>query len=178
MLTIILLLLFIRILWNFRYEASPAIVDILNVFDKEFPVKLVLAFSPGENESEEETQEEDLPDISQIESIVESLGVGSFEIEDLRQGVYQITLTEFKHNFDSKNFREFDSQDLQNIVNPFFSLGSIYQASLTGGVVKFSITGGVEEAKKLIGETALLEFKERDSFLEEKRILRSLGYIR
>ena len=79
--------------------ADPAIVDILNVFDKEFPVKLVLAFSPGENESEEETQEEDLPDISQIESIVESLGVGSFEIEDLRQGVYQITLTEFKHNF-------------------------------------------------------------------------------
>ena len=142
--------------------ADPAIVDILNVLDKEFPVKLVLAFSPGENETEEETQEKDLPDISQIEEIVESLRVGSFEIEDLRQGVFQITLKEFQHNFDSKNFREFDAQDLQEIVNPFFSLGSIYQASLTGGVVKFSITGGVEEAKKLIGETALLEFKERD----------------
>ncbi|MDP7194159.1 MAG: protein translocase subunit SecD, partial [Dehalococcoidia bacterium] len=108
------------------------------------------------------TQENDLPDISKVEEIAKSMGMQDFEVEDLRQGVYQITFNNFKHKFDSKNFREFDSSDLQQIVNPFFTLGSIYQASLTGGVVKFSITGGVEEAKKLIGETALLEFKERD----------------
>ena len=142
--------------------ADPAILDILDVLDKEFPIKLVLAFSPGENESEDNTQENDLPDISKVEEIAKSMGMQDFEVEDLRQGVYQITFNNFKHKFDSKNFREFDSSDLQQIVNPFFTLGSIYQASLTGGVVKFSITGGVEEAKKLIGETALLEFKERD----------------
>jgi len=142
--------------------ADPAILDILDVLDKEFPIKLVLAFSPGENESEDNTQENDLPDISKVEKIAKSMGMQDFEVEDLRQGVYQITFNNFKHKFDSKNFREFDSSDLQQIVNPFFTLGSIYQASLTGGVVKFSITGGVEEAKKLIGETALLEFKERD----------------
>ena len=142
--------------------ADPAILDILDVLDKEFPIKLVLAFSPGENESEDNTQENDLPDISKVEEIAKSMGMQDFEVEDLRQGVYQITFNNFNHKFDSKNFREFDSSDLQQIVNPFFTLGSIYQASLTGGVVKFSITGGVEEAKKLIGETALLEFKERD----------------
>jgi protein-export membrane protein SecD len=142
--------------------ADPAILDILDVLDKEFPIKLVLAFSPGENQSEDKIQENDLPDISKVEEIAKSMGMQDFEVEDLRQGVYQITFNNFKHKFDSKNFREFDSSDLQQIVNPFFTLGSIYQASLTGGVVKFSITGGVEEAKKLIGETALLEFKERD----------------
>ena len=141
--------------------ADPAISAILSVLDKEFPLKLILAYSSDLNESEE-TQENDLPEISEVEKIAKSISIKEVLVEDLRQGVYQITFKGFKHTFDSKNFRDFDASDLQEMVYPFFSLGSIYQASLTGGVVKFSVTGGVEEAKKLIGETALLEFKERD----------------
>ena len=64
--------------------ADPAILDILDVLDKEFPIKLVLAFSPGENESEDKTQENDLPDISKVEEIAKSMGMQDFEVEDLR----------------------------------------------------------------------------------------------
>ena len=113
--------------------ADPAILDILDVLDKEFPIKLVLAFSPGENESEENTQENDLPDISKVEEIAKSMGMQDFEVEDLRQGVYQITFNNFNHKFDSKNFREFDSSDLQQIVNPFFTLGSIQTQAKQSG---------------------------------------------
>ncbi|MEC7271121.1 MAG: protein translocase subunit SecD [Chloroflexota bacterium] len=131
--------------------------NLINALDNEYPFSFLIAFS-SQTEDGEET------DVPTLDKVIESVSKvdQSSAVEDLSQGIYRVTLNDFDITSDEKNLRSLDQDKVQTFVESFDSIGDIFQVSISGGVSNWKVSGGVEEAKKLIGETAQLEFKERD----------------
>ena len=131
--------------------------NLINAIDKKYPFSFLIAFS-SQTEDGEET---DVPSLDKVLESVSKVDENS-AVEDLSQGIYRVTLNDFDITSDEKNLRSLDQDKVQTFIESFDSIGDIFQVSISGGVPNWKVSGGVEEAKKLIGETAQLEFKERD----------------
>ena len=63
--------------------------------------------------------------------------------------------------------RTFDDQgdivpsDVENLTRELVKIGDLYQFTTSGNIIQWTVAGGVQEAKALIGSTAQLEFRER-----------------
>ena len=140
-----------------KNDNNNGIDTLLNNLDKKYPVSFLIAYS-SENEEGEEV------DVPSINKVIESANKIDTEntVEDLSQGIYRVTMKNFLPVRSEKNVRTLDQEKIQQFIEPFDSIGNVFQASISGGISSWRVSGGVEEAKKLIGETAQLEFKERD----------------
>lgn len=140
-----------------KNDNNNGIDTLLNNLDKKYPVSFLIAYS-SENEEGEEV------DVPSINKVIESANKIDTEntVEDLSQGIYKVTMKNFLPVRSEKNVRTLDQEKIQQFIEPFDSIGNVFQASISGGISSWRVSGGVEEAKKLIGETAQLEFKERD----------------
>ena len=140
-----------------KNDNNNGIDTLLNNLDKKYPVSFLIAYS-SENEEGEEV------DVPGINKVIESANKIDTEntVEDLSQGIYRVTMKNFLPVRSEKNVRTLDQEKIQQFIEPFDSIGNVFQASISGGISSWRVSGGVEEAKKLIGETAQLEFKERD----------------
>ena len=133
---------------------------LLNELDNLNPVSIILAYR---SDPLDETQSaEPLPVLAQLKSAASITGQSNVLIEDLSQGVFKVTFPDYRPVLNDINFRTLGNQETSELAQPFEEIGNLFQASVSGGVVSWRISGGVEDAKKLIGETAQLEFKERD----------------
>lgn len=131
---------------------------LLSKLDAIYPLSIILAYVPGESED----TSQDIPSIEQIESAASLTGESNVSVEDLSQGVFKVTFHDYVPDQDGADFRYLDEADTAVLGAPFEIVGNLFQATISGGVSSWRVSGGVEEAKKLIGETAQLVFKERD----------------
>ena len=131
---------------------------LLSELDKSFPLSILLAYTSLDDQN----QPIDLPTLEQMEAAASLTEEADYSIEDLSQGIFRITFPNYVPRSGDVNSRFLDQAETSLLAAPFEEIGTLFQASITGGVSSWRITGGVEEAKKLIGETAQLEFKERD----------------
>ncbi|MBM02063.1 MAG: protein translocase subunit SecD [Chloroflexi bacterium] len=137
-------------------ETAPAI--LLSELDKSYPLSMILAYTSLDDENQSVT----VPTVDQVEAAASLTGENDYSIEDLSQGVFRITFPSYVPRSGDINYRFLDQAETSLLASPFEEIGSLFQASISGGISSWRISGGVEEAKKLIGETAQLEFKERD----------------
>ena len=137
-------------------QTDPAV--LLAELDKSFPLSMILAY----RSEDEENGSIDIPALAQVEAAASLTGEKEFNIEDLSQGVFRITFPSYTPKYGDINYRYLDQSETSILASSFEEIGTLFQASISGGISSWKISGGVEEAKKLIGETAQLEFKERD----------------
>tara|TARA_B100000941_G_scaffold168861_1_gene120303 strand:+ start:252 stop:2174 length:1923 start_codon:yes stop_codon:yes gene_type:complete len=140
-----------------KLKNNNELSNLINALDKKYPFSFLIAFS-SQSEDGEET---DVPSLDKVVESVSKVDENS-AVEDLSQGIYRVTLKDFDITSDEKNLRSLDQDKVQTFIESFDSIGDIFQVSISGGISNWKVSGGVEEAKKLIGETAQLEFKERD----------------
>ena len=140
-----------------KLKNNNELPNLINALDKKYPFSFLIAFS-SQSEDGEET---DVPSLDKVVESVSKVDENS-AVEDLSQGIYRVTLKDFDITSDEKNLRSLDQDKVQTFIESFDSIGDIFQVSISGGISNWKVSGGVEEAKKLIGETAQLEFKERD----------------
>ena len=131
--------------------------NLLNSLDKKYPASFLIAYSSQSEDGEQ-------LDVPEIDKVIESANIidSDNSVEDLSQGIYRVTMKNFLPVSEEKNVRFLDQEKVQEFVKPFDEIGDVFQVSISGGISSWNVSGGVEEAKKLIGETAQLEFKERD----------------
>ena len=140
-----------------KLKNNNELPNLIEALDDKYPFSFLIAF----NSQTEGGEEMDVPSLEKVVDSVSKVDQDSL-VEDLSQGVYRITLNDFEITADEENIRSLDQDKVQEFVESFDSIGDIFQVSISGGVSNWRVSGGVEEAKKLIGETAQLEFKERD----------------
>ncbi len=140
-----------------KLKNNNELPNLIEALDDRYPFSFLIAF----NSQTEGGEEMDVPSLEKVVDSVSKVDQDSL-VEDLSQGVYRITLNDFEITADEENIRSLDQDKVQEFVESFDSIGDIFQVSISGGVSSWRVSGGVEEAKKLIGETAQLEFKERD----------------
>ena len=131
--------------------------NLLNSLDKKYPASFLIAYSSQSEDGEP-------LDVPEIDKVIQSANIidSDNSVEDLSQGIYRVTMKNFLPVSEEKNVRFLDQEKVQEFVKPFDEIGDVFQVSISGGISSWNVSGGVEEAKKLIGETAQLEFKERD----------------
>ena len=140
-----------------KLKNNNELPNLIDALDDRYPFSFLIAF----NSQTEGGEEMDVPSLEKVVDSVSKVDQDSL-VEDLSQGVYRITLNDFEITADEENIRSLDQDKVQEFIESFDSIGDIFQVSISGGVSSWRVSGGVEEAKKLIGETAQLEFKERD----------------
>lgn len=140
-----------------KNDNNNGLSTLLNNLDKKYPVSFLIAYSS-------ETEEGEEVEVPNLDKVIEAANKIDSEstVEDLSQGIYRVTMKNFLPVRTEKNTRSLDQEKIQQFIEPFNLIGNVFQASISGGISSWRVSGGVEEAKKLIGETAQLEFKERD----------------
>ncbi len=140
-----------------KNDNNNGLSTLLNNLDKKYPVSFLIAY----NSETEEGEEVEVPNLDKVIEAANKIDSES-TVEDLSQGIYRVTMKNFLPVRTEKNTRSLDQEKIQQFIEPFNLIGNVFQASISGGISSWRVSGGVEEAKKLIGETAQLEFKERD----------------
>ncbi|MBA4715537.1 MAG: protein translocase subunit SecD [Chloroflexi bacterium] len=140
-----------------KNDDNGGLTNLLSSLDKKYPYSFLIAYS---SQSEDGEQLE-VPELSKVIEAANKIDSDN-TVEDLSQGIFRITVKNFLPVIQEKNDRFYDQQKVQQFIEPFDEIGVVFQASIAGGITSWKVSGGVEEAKKLIGETAQLEFKERD----------------
>ncbi len=140
-----------------KNDENGGLDNLLSSLDKKYPYSFLIAY----NSQTEEGEQLEVPDLSKVIESANKVDPDN-TVEDLSQGIYRITVNNFQPIIQEKNDRFLDQEKVQQLIEPFDQIGSVFQASIAGGISSWKVSGGVEEAKKLIGETAQLEFKERD----------------
>ncbi len=140
-----------------KNDDNGGLNNLLSSLDKKYPASFIIAYSS-------ESEEGEKLNVPEIDKVIESANKidSDNSVEDLSQGIFRITLKNFLPVSEEKDVRFLDQEKVQELVEQFNEIGDVFQVSISGGISSWNISGGVEEAKKLIGETAQLEFKERD----------------
>ena len=140
-----------------KNDDNGGLNNLLNSLDDKYPASFLIAY----NSQSEDGEQLDVPELDKVIESANKIDSDN-SVEDLSQGIYRVTLKNFLPVSEEKNMRFLDQEKVQEFVEPFNEIGNVFQVSISGGISSWSVSGGVEEAKKLIGETAQLEFKERD----------------
>ncbi|MFL2642288.1 MAG: protein translocase subunit SecD [Dehalococcoidia bacterium] len=140
-----------------KNDDNGGLSNLLDSLDKKYPASFLIAYSS----QTEDGEQIEVPELGKVLEAANKVDIDN-SVEDLSQGIYRVTLKNFLPVSEEKNVRFLDQEKVQEFVEPFDEIGDVFQVSISGGISSWSVSGGVEEAKKLIGETAQLEFKERD----------------
>ena len=140
-----------------KNDDNGGLSNLLGSLDKKYPASFLIAYSS----QTEDGEQIEVPELDKVLEAANKVDIDN-SVEDLSQGIYRVTLKNFLPVSEEKNVRFLDQEKVQEFVEPFDEIGDVFQVSISGGISSWSVSGGVEEAKKLIGETAQLEFKERD----------------
>ena len=140
-----------------KNDENGGLNNLLSSLDKKYPSSFLIAYSS-------QTEDGEKIEVPELDKVIEAANKvdSNNSVEDLSQGIYRVTLKNFLPVTQEKNVRFLDQEKVQEFVEPFDEIGDVFQVSISGGISSWNVSGGVEEAKKLIGETAQLEFKERD----------------
>jgi protein-export membrane protein SecD len=101
-----------------------------------------------------------VPSLEEVQQAVLIAGFPDVAIEELAEGQYSIVLIGPKPERIGPD-GEIILSDLDLIRDQVRRLGTILFSDSQGDIIGWTVGGGIEEAKALIGSTALLEFRER-----------------
>ena len=102
-----------------------------------------------------------VPSIEELRAAFEAVGFPDVELQELAEGLYQangLVALEEGHLDAQGNYVPGNEETIRGELR---RIGELTTYVVAGNIIAYSVGGGVEEAKKLIGSTALLEFKER-----------------
>ncbi|MBI4220200.1 MAG: hypothetical protein HY682_08675, partial [Chloroflexi bacterium] len=101
------------------------------------------------------------PTVEDMQTIVADLGVDGATVSETNPGVYSISIPDFQDDQVSEDGTVIPghaSRIREKLISGF---GAPALFSTIGDLEQFTVGGGVQEAKLLIGQTAQLEFRER-----------------
>ena len=101
-----------------------------------------------------------VPSLQQVEQALATAGFPDAEVSPIADGQYSIQVVGLQPPTTGPNGENIPG-DLDRIQEQLRLLGPLAGFSSLGDIVGWTVGGGVEEAKALIGSTALLEFRER-----------------
>jgi protein-export membrane protein SecD len=111
-------------------------------------------FSPNRVEGKKEGEDLDFPKLSDVESILNEEDINYIELDDKGFGEFHISLINFGYlddNLSEKIMFALSKLDY-NLVN----------LQTEGNLDTFTVSGGIQSAKRLIGSTAQLDFRVRE----------------
>jgi len=140
--------------------------------ERQFPVYISLVYAAptpaleaAEAPEEEATPAPEpegppLPTLADIEAAVAAAGRPDATVSEISPGYFTITLYGLadRERIDGGGIIPSDDERL---VEEFRAAGTLLQASMENDILQWSVGGGIQEAKHLIGQTAQLEFRER-----------------
>ena len=127
---------------------------------EEFPVNLSFGYSSLEEESVEK--------ITDIFNSLENITYGNLnQMNDFENG---FSIDIYNLNYDRETVGVQTNSQLKEIQSELKNLGELQFLFIEGNITQWTLSGGIQEAKRLIGSTAMLEFLYRecgDSLPEE-----------
>jgi len=127
---------------------------------EEFPVNLSFGYSSLEEESVEK--------ITDIFNSLENITYGNLnQMNDFENG---FSIDIYNLNYDQETVGVQTNSQLKEIQSELKNLGELQFLFIEGNITQWTLSGGIQEAKRLIGSTAMLEFLYRecgDSLPEE-----------
>ena len=145
------------------YEDSindEIIQDWKQQLSKEFPVNISFGYSSLEEESVEK--------ITDIFNSLENITYGNLnQMNDFENG---FSIDIYNLNYDQETVGVQTNSQLKEIQSELKNLGELQFLFIEGNITQWTLSGGIQEAKRLIGSTAMLEFLYRecgDSLPEE-----------
>jgi protein-export membrane protein SecD len=106
---------------------------------------------------------ETLPTLAEVEAAFASVGRSDADIEDVdgAEGLFAIVMYGLDINTTDDDGNPILGED-QRILNALREIGTVQFTSSQGTLTQWTLGGGVQEAKNLIGKTAQLEFRYRE----------------
>ncbi len=101
-----------------------------------------------------------LPTIDDIKQVMAGIGRSDATVAEVSPGRYTIAITGLKDRTRDAEGNVVASDD-EKLRDGFRALGQLQVLGAEDRIVTWTVGGGVQEAKKLIGSTAQLEFRER-----------------
>ncbi len=136
-----------------------------------FPVALQIGYvlpeivppAEGDDTSPDSEPEETLPTLEEVQAAFASVGRGDAEIDQVEAaaGLFSILLNGVDTSTTDDEGNPILGED-QRILNALREIGTIQFVSNQGALTQWTLGGGVQEAKNLIGKTAQLEFRYRE----------------
>lgn len=127
---------------------------------EEFPVNLSFGYSSLEDESEQK--------ITDTFNSIENITYGNLnQMNDFENG---FSIDIYNLNYDHGTVGVQTNSQLKEIQSELKKLGELQFLFVEGNITQWTLSGGIQEAKRLIGSTAMLEFLYRecgDSLPEE-----------
>ena len=127
---------------------------------KEFPVSISFGYSSLEEESVE--------NITEIFNLLDNITYDNLnQMNDFENG---FSLDIYNLNYDQETVGGQTNSQLKEIQSELKKLGELQFLFVEGNITQWTLSGGIQEAKRLIGSTAMLEFLYRecgDSLPEE-----------
>ena len=127
---------------------------------KEFPVSISFGYSSLEEESVE--------NITEIFNLLDNITYDNLnQMNDFENG---FSLDIYNLNYDQETVGVQTNSQLKEIQSELKKLGELQFLFVEGNITQWTLSGGIQEAKRLIGSTAMLEFLYRecgDSLPEE-----------
>ncbi|MFW6195077.1 MAG: protein translocase subunit SecD [Chloroflexota bacterium] len=149
---------------------TPAEADVIReAIAREFPVTALVTFAqpeqpeeqaPEDGEEQQQPEQEQAPEPAvtqeEIESLLDELGLSNATVESLSGDNWRIEMTGIDQPEDETTPPAVEElrQELQNLAD-------VSNFGVVGTIAEYTVGGGVQEAKHLIGQTAQLEFRER-----------------
>jgi protein-export membrane protein SecD len=136
-----------------------------------FPVALQIGYvlpeivppAEGDDTSPDSEPEETLPTLEEVQAAFASVDRGDAEIDQVEAaaGLFSILLNGVDTSTTDDEGNPILGED-QRILNALREIGTIQFVSNQGALTQWTLGGGVQEAKNLIGKTAQLEFRYRE----------------
>ena len=136
-----------------------------------FPVALQIGYvlpeivppAAGDDTSLDSEPEETLPTLEEVQAVFASVDRGDAEIDQIEAaaGLFSILLKGVDTSTTDDEGNPILGED-QRILNALREIGTIQFVSNQGALTQWTLGGGVQEAKNLIGKTAQLEFRYRE----------------
>ena len=132
--------------------------------EKRFPATMLIRYAPQIVEDQtatdsDETTKTEVPLLKDVQAELSAAGFGDAKVTELTNGVYQVEIIGLKQGIVTTDQRVLSDDRI--IRDRLAGLGSLESFATIGNILSYTVGGGVEEAKQLIGSTAKLEFRER-----------------
>jgi len=101
-----------------------------------------------------------LPTLEDIEAAAEAAGRPDATVSEISAGHFTISLYGLRDRQTAEDGAIVPS-DEERLIEEFRAAGELSLATMENNILQWSVGGGIQEAKHLIGQTAQLEFRER-----------------
>ncbi|NQU97509.1 MAG: protein translocase subunit SecD, partial [Chloroflexi bacterium] len=145
--------------------------SIRAAIERRFPISIDLIYTAplpqteptavaGEAAPTPEPAGRPLPTLADIEAAVVAAGRADAAVAEVSEGHFRITLTGLADRTTAEDGTIVPS-DEERLVDEVRAAGDLSLASMENDILRWTVGGGIQEAKHLIGQTAQLEFRVR-----------------